>query len=257
MNHKTFATKLAKQAGKIILENFKLNMKKEWKADGTPLTDTDNKINDFVVNSIKKEFPEHGIWAEEGGDKNKHADYLWLCDPVDGTIPFSHGIPTCVFSIALVFKGEPILGVVLDPFQNRLYYAEKNKGAFLNDKPIHVSNAKELSNSVVCTISWLKARHGLADLTEKLIKSNTLVVNPGSTVYAGMLVASGELAATIWPGHTPWDVAPVKIIVEEAGGKVTDIGGHEQPYNQDIKGGLATNDHLHQTLVEIIQKKIK
>jgi len=254
MNPKKFAIDIAKQAGNIIQENFTLGMKKEWKKDKTPLTETDQIINDMVVKGIKENFPDHGILAEEGGNTQEQAEYVWLCDPVDGTIPFSYGIPTCVFSITLVKSGDPILGVVLDPFQDRLYYAEKGKGAFLNDKQIHVSEEKSIDRNLVCAVAWQTAPYDLLSLPEKLVKKGAIIVNLGSTIYMGMLVACGESVATAWPGKTPWDMAPLKIIVEEAGGKVTDLNGNDQKYNKDIFGTVASNGYVHDQIIAMTKQ---
>ncbi len=127
MNTKQFATDLAYQAGEIIKTDFTLGMKKEWKENETPLTAADNKVNQLVVDAVNKNFPDYGLITEEGGSHHQNAEYVWICDPIDGTIPFSHGIPTCVFSIALVHEGEPILAVIYDPFMDRLFYAEKKQ----------------------------------------------------------------------------------------------------------------------------------
>lgn len=144
MEYKHFAINIAKKAGGIILENFKMGMKKEWKKDETPVTLTDRKINNMVSGAINKNFPDHSFILEEGGSTNKKSPYMWLCDPVDGTIPFSHGIPASVFVLALIKDGSPILGVIYDPFLDRMFFAEKGKGAFLNNKKMKVSNANNL-----------------------------------------------------------------------------------------------------------------
>lgn len=124
MNHLDFAINLAKQAGPIIKNNFVLGMKKEIKQDKTPLTVTDLAINDLVNKAVAKMFPDHGLISEEGGFYSGQ-DYTWVCDPVDGTIPFSHGVPICMFMLGLMYKGQSILGVVYDPFMDKMYYAEK------------------------------------------------------------------------------------------------------------------------------------
>ena len=117
-------------------------MDKTIKKDGSPVTKTDLAINKLVIDRVKKYFPSHGVLGEEQSNYVEKADYVWVCDPVDGTIPFSRGMPTCMFSLGLTFKGKPILGVGYDPFIDRLIFAELGKGAFLNGKKIHVSRNK-------------------------------------------------------------------------------------------------------------------
>lgn len=256
-DYKQFSLNLAKKAGKIIKANFDLGMKKEWKEDSTPLTQTDLELNQFVIDSIKKEFPGHTIFSEEGNHLSKKSDLTWVCDPLDGTIPFSHGIPTCVFSLALVKNGESILGVVYDPFMDRMFFAEKGKGAFLNKKKIKVSKNNPLSESVIGIVWWPGALFNFLELTKHLLEERTKLLNLLSITYMGSLVANGELAATIFAGNKPHDTAALKVIIEEAGGKVTDIFGNEQRYDQEINGHLIANPALHNKLLEIIKQKVK
>jgi len=250
MEYKEFAIKLAKQAGKIIKDNFTSNMKKEWKSDNTPVTETDLKINQLVIDAVKKHFPTHSIIAEEGSYKVDNSEYSWVCDPVDGTIPFSHGIPTCAFSLALVKNGAPILGVIYDPFIDRLFFAEKGKGAFLNNKKIHVSTTSDFDKSL---IGLTAGKKDSLEIFEKLTDLKARVVGHWSIVYPGMLVATGDLIATIGRKLSVWDVAALKIIVEEAGGKVTSLLGEEQRYDGEIKGCLITNGEVHNKIVETIK----
>ncbi len=256
MDYKTFSLELAKEAGKIIAANFSLGMKKEWKADNTPLTQTDLKINQLVIDSVKKEFPGHSIIAEEGSDFSDKSEYVWVCDPVDGTIPFSHGIPTCVFSLALVRKGESILGVVYDPFLQRMFFAEKSKGATMNGAKISVSRATSLQNALVGFVWWKSEKMNLSKTDEILSDRGAILIDVKSIVYMDMLVANGELAATLFPGTKPHDTAATKIVVEEAGGKVTDLFGNEQRYDRDIKGHIASNGILHEELVRIVKENL-
>ena len=105
-SYSIFALQLAKQAGQLIKENFKLGMKKEWKQDNSPVTETDHRINQMVLDAVAENFPEHSVNAEEGSAPVEGSTTSWICDPIDGTIPFSHGVPTCVFSLALTHHGE-------------------------------------------------------------------------------------------------------------------------------------------------------
>lgn len=256
-DYKNFAIGLARQAGKIIETNFLLGMKKEWKADNTPITETDIAINNLVITSVKKEFPCHSVLAEEGDDFSDKSEFVWVCDPVDGTIPFSHGVPTCVFSLALVQNGKSILGVVYDPFMDRLFFAEKNKGAFLNNKKISVSSNTNIKNSLLGICYWKEAQFDFSPLVEILKKESAKIMDVISITYMGALVSNGEFAGTIFPGNKSHDTAALKVIVEEAGGKVTDIFGNEQRYDREIKGHLITNGFLHKELVDIIKRVVK
>ncbi len=252
MTYKDFAIKLAYKAGGLIKKNFSLGMKKTWKTDYTPLTVTDLAINKLVLDTIQKIYPNHGVIAEEGSSKNTDAEYNWVCDPVDGTIPFSHGIPVCVFSLALVHNGKPILGVIYDPFLNRLFVGEKGKGTRLNGKIVKVSKTNSLKHTL---INLEVPRQLGVDLNPMRRALNECkIITLGCTLYGGMLVANGEFVASIFTGIKTHDAAALKIIVDEAGGKVTNIWGKDQLYNQDIKGYLATNGKVHNEIVKIIKK---
>lgn len=222
-------------------------MKKNWKENGTPITKTDIAINKMVIDGVKKYFPTHDVLGEEQSHRPNHGKYLWVCDPVDGTIPFSHGVPTCVFSLALVKDGKPILGVIYDPFMNRLVFAEKGKGAFLNGKRTHVNKrGMELSS-----LSW-ESTKSFSQIRKHFKSSFPFAV--WSVIYGAMLVATGEFVAAFYPKYFAHDAASIKIIVEEAGGKVTDMHGKEQRYDGKINGCLATNGVVHKDLLKIIKK---
>jgi myo-inositol-1(or 4)-monophosphatase len=255
MDFRDFAITVANQAGEIIRTHHKHGMHADWKDNDTPLTVTDTKINQLVIDEIEKVYPEHSIIAEEGNQLKK-SDYMWICDPIDGTVPFSHGWPTSVFALALTKNSESILGVIYDPYMERMVVAEKGKGAFLNGKRVQVSKKKELRNSVVDIELWIGQFMGVNALHEILINQYCHTSTIRSMSYGAMLVACGEIVAMLGNSPHPWDGAAAKIIVEEAGGKVTDFHGNEQMYTQDIKGVIATNGLLHEELLKLIKPHI-
>lgn len=255
MTYEQFAKQLASDAGEEIRKNFQLNGDREWKEDGSPVTKTDMAINKMVIERVAQTFPDHGVKGEEESDYTGDEEYLWVCDPVDGTTPFSHGIPTCVFSIALVRDGDPVLGTVYDPLLDRLFFAEKGQGAFLNDQPIEVSRTDAFTTNLVIASSF--GRGDLVDLypvAGKLKDHGVHVINLQCHIYAGMLVAAGELGAVLFRGKGAHDGAALKVLVEEAGGKVTDILGKPQRYDQNMNGQLVSNGLLHEPLLELIRE---
>lgn len=247
------AKKLALQAGSMMINTFGSRMTPDWKANHTPVTETDIAINTLVLTEIEKYFPDHSVLAEEGSNI-KTSDYVWICDPIDGTIPFSHGIPTCVFAIALTYKGESILNVVYDPFLKRLFWAEKGKGAWMNDRPLRVSEKKELTHAV---IGYSPSR-SIPGLFQSLIQfaqqEHIHIVAVGSAIYSGMLVATGDLTASIFAGKKAHDSSPLKNLIEEAGGKMTSVSGEEQRYDQEVNGHIVSNGFLHERFLQIILK---
>lgn len=257
MDNKKFAINLAKQAGKIMLKHFSDEITKEWKADETPVTIADKEINELVIQAVTKEYPNYGILAEEGGSNYTDQEYVWVCDPIDGTLPYSHAIPASAFSLALVKGGQPILGILYDPFMDRTYFAEKGKGADLNGRKIKVMENNDLKSKVIGTVTWPNPPYNFLGLYNELLILGARPVNMVVTTYFGMLVASGQLIANIFHGSNPWDIAAQKIIIEEAGGKVTDLDGNDQRYDQTINGMLATNGKVHEILLDLIKKTRK
>lgn len=251
-----FSRDLAEKAGEIMRKNFALGVKKEWKSDNSPLTETDKEINQLVLDNIEKTYPSHSVLSEEGSNK-KDSEYTWVCDPLDGTIPFSHGFPTFVFAIALVQNGTSLTGVIYDPFLKRMVWAEKSKGAFLNNRKVYVSKSISLKRTLVDSEMGHDAKYNIHPLSYILMKDGCFPTTLRSTFYAGMLVSIGEFAGVIATGKNPWDAAPLKIIVEEAGGKVTNLFGEEQRYDRKINGLIASNRILHKKLLELVKPLVK
>lgn len=246
---KQIAVKLARTAGKMMLRDFGLGMEKEWKGDNTPVTKTDIEINKIVIAEIKKNFPTHDILAEEESDMSQKSEFVWVCDPIDGTIPFSHGIPTCVFSLALVKNGVPIFGVIYDPFLDRMFLGELGKGSTLNGKKIRVSNKKDFKGAVVNIPSNYNATRNF------LRNESAFLMTHHSIAYTSSLISCGEILFTVHRHNHAHDCAAIKIIVEEAGGKVTDLGGNEQRYDQKINGCVASNGLAHEQIIDLIKKE--
>lgn len=256
-SEREFAINLAKKAGAIMRKNFTLGMKKEWKQDRSPLTVTDTTINRMVIQAVAKTFPEHSVLGEEESNMKEGDEYVWVCDPVDGTIPFSHGIPISCFLLALTHNGIVELGVLYNPFLDELFVAEKGKGATMNGAPIHVSPDRELVDHLVEAESWLQAAYHIWGLHDRLHMENVIVTAYACVGFSGSRVALGEMVGLIFPASTPWDGAALKIIIEEAGGKVTDLYGNDQRYDRPTKGFLGTNGLVHDALLEHIQAVIE
>lgn len=247
------AREIAKQAGKIMVKNFSTTTPIEWKDDQTPVTIADREINDLVIELISKNYPNHSILGEEKSVERK-SEYVWVCDPIDGTYPFSHGFPISMFSLALTCNGESILGVIYDPYLDRLLEAIKGEGALLNGEKISVSQDDSFNTKAAVDIeTWTASKYFLKDAMNLINEMDSFVSTIRSVVYAGMLVAMGQYAGMIFTGITPWDAAALKIIIEESGGKVTDLYGKDQRYDKPIKGCVVTNGKLHDKLIELIK----
>ena len=140
MNQKylKFAKDIAYKAGKIMIKYFEDNSEVSYKLDQTIVTKADTEINQYLIKRVKETFPTHSVDGEE--EQFGKSNYVWVCDPIDGTAMYARGIPVAVFSLALVIEGVPTIGVVYDPFTDSMYSAIKDKGAYKNNKKISVNN---------------------------------------------------------------------------------------------------------------------
>lgn len=247
---------LANESGVLIKKNFTMGMKKEWKdEDNSPVTATDEEINQRVIELVGEIFPDDTVLGEEDSTEIKKGEYVWVLDPIDGTFPFSHGIPTCVFSLAVCKDGQPVAAVIYDPFMERMFYAEKGSGTEMNGELVYVSSRESLEKAKigVSPIYTLKTEYQIRPALEKMLSDHTVqFIDVMSIVYLGMLVAAGELDACIFTYKKPYDGAALKLIVEEAGGCVTDLYGKEQRYDEPIRGFIASNRHVHAEVVNMI-----
>ena len=252
-----FAKKLAEDSAEIALRYFSFTTETTWKEDNTPLTKADTEINDLVIKRVSETYPEHSIYGEEKSVIKSGSSYIWVCDPIDGTMPFSLGLPTFTFSLALVDQanGQPILGVVNDPIMKNMYWAQKGKGAYRNGNKLSVSKVDTFLNSYLSTDG--SGRHlGFSNiaLLESLSKEKCKVMKLLSVIYGGVQVANGKFVGTVFYGEYAHDVATLKIITEEAGGKVTDLNGNDRRYDEKGIGCVISNGHVHDKLLELINK---
>jgi fructose-1,6-bisphosphatase/inositol monophosphatase family enzyme len=249
-----FATDLAHEAGAILLHNFNTADKDvQMKEDSSPVTIADKKINQLVIDRITSSFPDHGILAEEGS-QNENRKHLWVCDPIDYTKGFIRRIPTAMFSLAYTVDGQSVVAVIFDPFQDKLFSAVIGQGAQMNGRPISVSHCSDIKTATVATINDYKQLRERRELFDKFQDMGTSQLIAPGNVFRSTLVASGDADAYIFPGKSAHDVAAAKLIVEEAGGKVTNLHGEEDKYNGRIYGAIVTNGHLHDQLVSLIEE---
>jgi len=251
-----FAKNLAKEAEEIALKYFSFEVKSTWKEDNTPLVKADTEINNLVIKRINETYPEHSIYGEEKSDRKENSKYIWVCDPIDGTMAFSCGLPMFVFSIALVDQsnGLPILGLINDPVMKNMYWAYKGGGAYRNGNKIFVSKNKTFLNTYSLTGASGKDV-GFSNLpVHKLLgEKKSRVMKFPSFVYGAIQVANGKFVAGAFYGKDGHDIAALKIITEEAGGKVTDLNGNERRYDEEGIGCIVSNGILHKELLDIVQ----
>lgn len=251
-----FAKEIAYEAGKIIRQYFKEDNGADYKQDQTIVTKADKKINKILIERVKEKYPTHSVDGEE--EQFGKSEYVWVCDPIDGTAMYARHIPVSVFSLALVINGIPTIGVVYDVFTDNVYSAIKGKGAFKNETKITVNDVKlDDMRSISNLDMWPTADYNLYDAIKEL-GEKTYFVGLGSIIRASMCVATGDFNLAIYPGtkHKNCDIAAVKIIVEEAGGKVTDLFGNEQRYDKDINGAIISNSVIHDEVVRVVKESL-
>ena len=252
-----FAKDIAKHAGQVMIKYFNQNNGASYKGDKTIVTIADTEINSYLIKKVKEKYPLHSVDGEE--EQYGKSDYVWVCDPVDGTAMYARHIPVAVFSLALVVTGQSMVGVVFDPFTNSLYTAIKGKGAYKNGEKITVNDYGLEDMKTVCHYDlWVGADYNISKVLQEL-QTKTYFVGLGSIIRACMCVASGDFSLAIFPGtkHKNCDIAAVKVIVEEAGGTVTDLFGKEQRYDESINGAVISNGKVQNEVIRTIKKYLK
>jgi len=251
-----FSEKLARGAGKILKQGFNRSLIINYKGRINPVTEYDLKSERYITSQIVKRFPDHAILAEEGSDVEEQSPYRWVIDPLDGTVNYAHGFPVYCVSIAVEYEGDTIAGVVYDPDRDELFSAGKGMGTWLNKKKVHVSSEKTLRKALLATgfaYNISTAKRNNLGLFARMAKRAQGVRRPGSAAIDLCWLACGRLDG-FWEFYLhPWDTAAAKLIVEEAGGKVSRINGKAYSiFSRDI---LASNGHLHKTMISVLTGK--
>lgn len=256
-----FGKQLALEAGKIMRQYFlSKHIGTEWKQDNTPVTIADKLINRLVIDKVKKAFPTHGVLGEEGSFKPERST-LWIVDPIDGTMPYSVGIPVSTFSLALVDRsdGQPVVAVVYDPQLDHLYTAVRRNGAFLNDDRLATSSATFFQNGYVSVIGGTGNKVFMPGVCIDMLRAESVkCFSFSSSVYTASKVAEGSFIGGIFGYGSPWDSAAVALLVEEAGGKVTDLTGKRRRFDEWGNGCVfACNEIILNKLLPVIKKASK
>src|SRR3989339_513613 len=218
---------ISKEAGEIVREGFGKNFSIEYKTNASNLvTEIDKKSEALIIDFIKKEFPGHSVLAEESGEHGTSSEYLWVIDPLDGTTNFAHGLPIFAVSIGVQKNGETICGVVYDIMRDEIYSAEKGSGSYCNGIKLKVNSNDDLRKSVLVTGFPYNIAENPDHAVERFIaslKAARAVRRLGSAAIDFCYVASGVFDG-FWEVHLhPWDICAGKLIVEEAGGVVTNF----------------------------------
>ena len=248
------AVEIAREAGAVIARYFERRIGYELKSEYDLVTEADKQSEKMIVERITARFPGHAVLAEEGGGRENPSEYRWYVDPLDGTTNFAHGFPVFNVSIGLARNGEMIVGVIYDPLRDEMFAAEKGSGAWLNHRRIHVSALTSLRKSLLATGFPSYKRHLNVNVHyyHQMAMISHGVRRAGSAALDLAYVACGRLDGYWEIGLRPWDMAAGSLIVEEAGGRVTDMTGARL----DLAGPhiLATNGAIHAEMIEVFQE---
>jgi myo-inositol-1(or 4)-monophosphatase len=246
-----FALKTAEKAGRIALKHFRRTQKVSFKSRQDILTAADIEVEILVVNEIRKKFPQHGILAEESGKRGGSSDYLWVIDPIDGTVNYASGLPYFSISIGLAYKEQPILGVVYDTYHNEFIYAERRRGAYINGKRIRIGNEKKLINSIVATDLGHKRSKHIVKRVKALLPATRAVRIMGSASRGLVDVALDRVQAYVHNDLQPWDVAAACVVITEAGGELINFKG--APWSLYEGTVIASNKTLSRKLLNYVR----
>lgn len=241
----------AKEAGKILMENFRSIKNVNKKGERELVSNVDILTENKIIEIIKSEYPDHNILCEESNWDDTSSDYKWVIDPLDGTHNYIYGIDMFGVSIALEYKGEIILGVVNIPYHEQIYWAEKDKGAYLNGNSISVSD-RAIKNALAIFDSGLQndttRRTGfLSVLAGKVFNTRMFGASTRHLTY----IASGVADLVVEFGDRPWDFAAGGLILTEAGGMITQLDGSK--WSIYVQGYIASNGKFHEEILDLLE----
>jgi myo-inositol-1(or 4)-monophosphatase len=243
------ASEIAREAGALLMGHFHRHVKVEYKGDVDLVTVADRESEALILKRIRARWPEHDVVGEEGSRVQSGSDYRWYVDPLDGTTNFAHGFPVFCVSLALEYKGKRVAGVIYDPTRDEMFAAEQGSGAYLNGERIHVSEISALAESLVATGFPSHKRHQNPNIFfyHQITLRTHGVRRAGSAALDLCCVACGRFDAFWEFNLNPWDTAAGVLMVEEAGGRVSDFA--DGPFRIDGHETLASNGRVHGALL--------
>ncbi len=248
-----FAQNLARQAGKLLVEKLTKNNQIYYKGTIDLVTEADKMSEELILAEISLRYPDHGILSEESAAKNERAAMRWIIDPLDGTTNYAHGFPFFCVSIALEEDGVVVLGVIYDPTRDDLFFACRSGGAYLNGKKLHVSSASDLSRSLLATGFPYDIRvspdNNLNFFNAMAVKAQA-IRRPGAAALDLAYLAAGRIDGFWELKLKPWDTAASCLMVEEAGGVISDMTGEK--WDLLSPGLIASNGLIHEQMMEVL-----
>lgn len=252
-----FAIQTARDAGRILAERFGRSIEITNKSELDLVTESDLASERLIIDRIRTYYPRHAILAEESGasepaDRDRQSDWRWIIDPLDGTTNYAHGYPCFCVSIGLEHQGRMEVGVVYDPLRDEMFAAERGQGAALNGRRIRVSTAPTLAGALLCTgfPYDVRERNEFARHFANFIMNAQGVRRDGAAALDLAYVAAGRFDGFWEEGLKPWDVAAGILLIEEAGGRVSNYRG--EPMNIDTPPIVASNGLVHEEMMRVL-----
>jgi myo-inositol-1(or 4)-monophosphatase len=249
------AVRACRAAGRIQLKAFGKVREVEYKGEIDLVTDVDRHSEDRIIDLLTGTFPDHGYLAEERAPSRGRSDYLWIVDPLDGTTNYSRGFPIFAVSIALAWKGRPVVGAVYSPVLDELFTACRGNGAFLNGKRISVSRQSRLGEAFLATGFPYDIRRSKRNNLENFARFATrclAIRRAGAAAMDLAWVASGRFDGFWELKLKPWDTAAGLLLVEEAGGQVTLPSG--RPFRLGSRDIVASNGLVHGEMLDVLRE---
>lgn len=253
---KSFALDLARESGSLLKEMFSRKHQIHYKGDINIVTEADKMSENLIIQEIRREFPEHGILSEESDAIAGDGKMRWIIDPLDGTTNYAHGYPVFCVSIALEKDGQVILGVIYDPTRDDLFFAERGQGAFLNSEKLSVSTLSNLSQALLATgfpYDIRESKNNNLDYFNKMAVRVQAIRRAGAAALDLAYLAAGRFDGFWELKLKPWDTAAGCLMVEEAGGVISDISGN--PWNLESPVILASNGLIHDQMIKVLSLK--
>ncbi len=248
-----FVQNLARQAGKLLVEKLTKNNQIYYKGTIDLVTEADKMSEELILAEISLRYPDHGILSEESAAKNERAAMRWIIDPLDGTTNYAHGFPFFCVSIALEKDGVVVLGVIYDPTRDDLFFACRSDGAYLNGKKLHVSSVSDLSRSLLATGFPYDIRvspdNNLNFFNAMAVKAQA-IRRPGAAALDLAYLAAGRIDGFWELKLKPWDTAASCLMVEEAGGVISDMAGGT--WRLDSPSLIASNGLIHEQMLKVL-----
>jgi myo-inositol-1(or 4)-monophosphatase len=249
-----FIENLTKRAGDALLPHFGEDeeLLKVRCSVKEVVTEYDKMVDELIIRWIRERYPHHSLLTEESGHLNGDSDWLWIVDSLDGTSDFANSNPLFSVCIAVMHKGELLLGAIYAPAIKEFYLAEKGNGAYLNQRRIHVSQTSKLGQSYLFYCEGgERNRSRTAGILSKVYPHVMDVRKLGSAGLETAWVAAGKREAYFTTKIEPWDVAPGVLLVREAGGEVTDFKGN--PWRLETSDLLFSNERVHSSMLGLLQ----